>query len=285
MEEVKEMVVAEGTEGAVEVQENVDECSVAVVELNTPKMLTDGKTVFISSSSFTKSVNAKVTRDLESWFIDFAQSKRYAKYYADRGIHYVFLMMEVDEDGEHEKFRVDACTPGAHDLYADAKLEQLLAFPELSHTGGETIADVRAMLAKKGDSESAETFYVEYRPEDPIDVICDDTAKWLRDKYGIAPWYGALKFPYSIKVFGDGSDSHNKSGYIVTAFSGCTNSQEDLFFNISLTDDILETFATDWSEDVIKLDLVDLRECAVTETVLKWMNFNEIVMPKDNSKR
>ncbi len=237
--------------------------------------------VVLYTSKFKKEVNTTVVRKLEAWADGFTQSRRYMEHFAEKGVHYIFKMVKILNDGEAVAFHVEAKTSDASGLYATAKVQQLEAFPWQSHTGGETIGQVRGMLLDKGLSEQeAANFYAEYDPETTVEVISDDAAVWLRDQFGIAPWYGALRFPCLIKVFGTAGKVKEKNFYIDSGFSGCQNSQEDLLYNVELTNMILETFASAWGQDVIKLDLSELCADPVTETWVYHMSLDSVVMPK-----
>lgn len=238
----------------------------------------------IIGSNLDKVVNATVIRELESWRAHIMKGGRYARCFSERGLHYIFKMFKnVEPEGKIMMLHTEVKTSDASQLYAAAKVNQLEEYDVVNGaycTGGETIGDIRRMLSFKAGMDAAKDFYPEYADTVSVAEINDESAKWLRDSYGIAPWYGALKIPYSISVCGKKGVKRTVTGYMVTGFSGCENDQEDLFYNVQLTRMILQAFADNWGQDVIRLDLNKLIANPVLDMVFSWMSVPEIFLPK-----
>lgn len=258
---MSEILKAKVTEGVIE-QREIPDC------------------VVLNCSTFEKETNAAVLQKFEAWVHNYVHTDRYMKHYAERGVHYIIKMVECTQGSEEVVFDAEIRTSDTKDLYARAKVQQLEAFRHLSHTGGESLHQVRnMMLARGAAAQDVDDFYSDYKPDDPVDVISNEAAVWLRDTFGIAPWYGAWKIPGVIRKFLADGGELKEQFYIVAGFSGCENSQEDLLNNAYLTVSALETFAGCWGQDIIKLDLKELRENPVTETWIYYSGLDDIVIP------
>ena len=202
------------------------------------------------------------------------------------GFHYIFKYKVRTKDGLKTRLHLEVKYGDVDDCYAEAKMSQLEKFPELSHTGGETIGEVRNMLRSIAGEEEAASFYADFSDDVPVTMIDDDAAIWLRDTYGIAPWHGGLRFPAEISVFAnveEGKESSQTSSETVlhaefgSSMSGFVYDQEDNFYNTFFTKVVLEALAKVWDRDILYLDFSDLMEYPATSAILRLVNFDEVV--------
>lgn len=200
------------------------------------------------------------------------------------GCHYIFKMQfpkdgaSESDTGFSEVFGVELKCGDLSDCYAAAKASQLERFPERGYTGGETIGEVRKYLELLGH-QGADSFYGNYTVDDPITVVNNQTGTWLKNDFGLAPWYGGVLIPFTQQAHGE-----NSHGRVIATFSGCPNDQEDLIYNFVLTKRILTILATEWkNKSLLRLQLTGLRKCPAIDSVIRWFDVQETVIPKNDN--
>lgn len=182
------------------------------------------------------------------------------------------------EGEEHPYFQLDVQSNRGGGNYAEAKMQMLKLFPDLTATGLESPKEFVARLDQHIEQippEQLETFktvksniakleYIEQMPR------CG--AESLRD-CGLTSYKGAIRVPYEILV----STKHGidrTSGEVRIAFSGAEEWQ-DVFFTMDILADLRQSLNELWEYDQIWFNLRGLEADPQTKMWLNLLGIRE----------